>query len=235
MPQPFRFKQFSVNDDRCAQKVGTDSIVLGSWALANSVATILDIGTGCGLLALMLAQRFPKAQITAVEIDRPAYEQAADNFHHSPWAGRLSAVQTDIKDFRPDGVFDLIVCNPPYFQGGIASMTEVRKIARQDKQLTLVSLSESAARLLSPVGSFNVILPIDRTSELITAAKNNDLHPVRHCDVRPTSDTAAKRSLLEFQFQAAASVAYDKITLEQSRHEYHSDYVSLAREFLLRM
>lgn len=235
MSEPFRFKQFSVNDNRCGQKVGTDSIVLGCWATADPVQSILDIGTGCGLLALMQAQRFPDAQVTAVEIDPTACEQAAENFHCSPWTDRLSVVRSNIKDFQQKAVFDLVVCNPPYFQGGIASVTETRKIARQDQQLRLADLGQAAARLLNPNGSFNVILPVDRTSEMTTAANDNGLYLVRRCDVRPTPDITAKRSLLEFQFAAAASVSHDEITLEQTRHQYHSDYVTLAQEFLLKM
>lgn len=235
MSRPFRFKHFSVNDDRCGQKVGTDSIVLGSWASANSIATILDIGTGCGLLALMLAQRFPHAQVTAVEIDKPAWEQAEQNFRQSPWAEQLDAVNVDVRKFEPSDSFDLIVCNPPYFELSLKPNNDSRATARHDGQLTFSDLTEVVVQLLNQRGQFSAVLPFDRASEFIDVATDRSLNLTRRCDVLPTPASEPKRSLLSFGRQRSETVEFSELLLEESRHQYASGYVELAKDFLLKM
>ena len=235
MPQPFRFKQFSVHDDCCGQKVGTDSILLGSWAFANHVTNVLDIGTGCGLLTLMLAQRFSNASITAIEIDQSAYQQVRQNFFTSPWAHRLTAIHADARKFTPATSFDLIVCNPPYFESSLKPADDCRATARHNQQLTFQELSEISAALLNQQGRFCVVLPFDRAAEFMDIAKCFDLHLIRRCDVRPIPAAKFKRSLLEFGCQIPTSVEVDELVLEESRHQYSDGYIALAKDFLLKM
>lgn len=232
---PFRFKQFSVDDDLCGQQVGTDSILLGSWATAPNVSGILDIGTGCGLLALMLAQRFSNAAITAIEIDQTACEQARQNFQASPWANRLTAQHTDARAFTSAKSFDLIVCNPPYFEASIKPSDESRTIARHNDQLTFAELTKTAATLLRQRGQFSVILPFDRASEFTDIAAKHQLHIVRRCDVRPTPSSEPKRSLLAYALQKPEADDFAELLLEETRHQYAAGYVGLAKEFLLKM
>lgn len=235
MSRTFRFKQFSVADDRCGQKVGTDSILLGSWATADNVTSSLDIGTGCGLLALMLAQRFPNSAITAIEIDPSACEQAQQNFQASSWSNRLTAVNSDVRDVTSTNPFDLIVCNPPYFETSLKPDDHSRATARHDDQLTFAELAEVAASRLNQSGRFSVVLPFGRASEFIHTAVGCGLHLIRRCDVRPTPKTERKRSLLEFGLRKVGSVVPSELVLEQTRHQYTAGYVELAKDFLLKM
>lgn len=235
MSQPFRFKQFSVNDDRCGHKVGTDSIVLGCWATANSAAQILDIGTGCGLLALMLAQRFPNAQVTAVEIDKQACGQAEQNLRQSPFADRLDTVNVDVRRFRPSASFDLIVCNPPYFASSLQPDDDARAAARHDNQLTFSELTEVVVRLLNQRGQFCAVLPFRRASEFMDTATDRGLSLTRRCNVSPTPESEPKRSLLSFGRQEPETVEFSELLVEESRHQYAAGYVELAKEFLLKM
>lgn len=235
MSQPFRFKQFSVADDRCGQKVGTDSILLGSWANAADVHRVLDIGTGCGLLALMLAQRFSSAAITAIEIDTSAFEQAQQNFHASPWANRLTANHTDASKFTSTKLFDLIVCNPPYFKAACGSNHDSRTIARHEDQLTFIDLTKVAATLLSQQGRFCTVLPFDRALEFTDITAQHQLHLVRRCDVQPTPTSNPKRSLLAFGLQKTEALDCTDLVLEEARHQYAAGYMKLAKDFLLKM
>ncbi|MEP3481148.1 MAG: methyltransferase [Fuerstiella sp.] len=235
MSEPFRFKQFSVADDRCGQKVGTDSILLGSWATATNVHRVLDIGTGSGLLALMQAQRFSNAKITAIEIDSSAFEQAQQNFSSSPWANRLTATHADARQFTSVKSFDLIVCNPPYFEASFRSDHGSRTIARHEDRLTFADLTKVAATLLNQQGRFCAVLPFDRAFEFTDIATQHQLHLVRRCDVRPTPSSEPKRSLLAYGLQKTEVVDSKDLVLEESRHQYAAGYVKLAKEFLLKM
>jgi len=235
MPQPFRFKQFSVADNRCGQKVGTDSILLGCWANAFNLSEVLDVGTGSGLLALMLAQRFSNAAITAIEIDQSACEQARQNFEASPWANRLSAQHVDARTYTSANSFDLIVCNPPFFKASIKPSSDSRATARHNEQLSFDELMKLAATLLNQQGRFCVVLPFDRASEFVNVAAGHRLHLVRRCDVRPTPSSEPKRSLLAFGRQNPKTSDVGELVLEETRHQYTPDYVELAKDFLLKM
>ncbi len=176
----FRFKRFEVKNHLSAMKVGTDGVLLGAWALSGKTAspgsslpeephTILDVGCGTGLIALMMAQRFPAASISAVEIDRDAAAEATDNFRNSQWSERLSLTIGDFStEFPPEynRRFDLIVSNPPFFTNGEISPEQSRLMARHEKSLTLETLIATSRRLLSPQGALCLILPADREDDL---------------------------------------------------------------------
>lgn len=156
----FRFKQFTVHQEACAMKVSTDACVLGAWAELGEAERVLDIGTGTGLLALMLAQRSPKAVIEAVELDGAAYEQARTNFAESTFDSRLKAIQARIQDFEPAVLYDSIICNPPFYQTDLRSPVATKNRAHHATELTLTELMLAVERLLSPSGCLNMLLPV---------------------------------------------------------------------------
>jgi tRNA1Val (adenine37-N6)-methyltransferase len=157
----FQFKHFKIVQDKCAMKVGTDGVLLGAWVPLEGARRILDVGSGTGLIALMLAQRAPEADITAVEIDQDACLQSVENIQQSPWFKRLKVVNTDFRHFSQgdDGLFDLIVTNPPYFVGSQPSSGEARSIARHTTLLGYNELIEGVVRRLKPEGRLALILP----------------------------------------------------------------------------
>ena len=157
----FKFQQFTVRQEHCAMKVGTDGTLLGAWA--NGGRSVLDIGTGTGLIALMMAQRFPEARVTAIDIDQAACLQAHDNVAASPFASRIQIVQADVADYEAEP-FDVIVSNPPYFVESLTCPDYQRTTARHTASLTYQTLMCSAFRLLSDEGRFSVIIPFDSRS-----------------------------------------------------------------------
>lgn len=236
MPTPFRFKQFTVRHNQCAMKVGTDAILLGTWAAAEEPQRILDIGTGTGIIALMLAQRFPAANVTAVEINSAACEQAADNFAASPFYDRLTLTRCAVQDFRPHEQYDLIVCNPPWFQKSFKPPDAARSLARHSDSLSLEELGAAASRLLDPHGVLTVILPIEQALSFTAIAIENELYCHRVCEVRPTPTSTPKRRLLEFSHRPAEQdVCAQEIVVEVTRHHYSDAYSQLAKEFLLKL
>jgi len=236
MTADFRMKAFTIQQDRCAMKVGTDAILLGVWAMAEAPCSILDIGTGSGILALMLAQRFPEAHVHAVDIDESACGQAADNFARSPFAPRISLHCTAIQEFAADDRFDLIVCNPPYFSNSLKSKGAARNMARHNDALPLDELAVSIDRLLAGSGRCCLILPPDVSDAFGTVAGEHRLFCEQKCLVRPTPDSLVKRHLLAFTRQASRTVApTTELIVETSRHQYSDDYRRLAQPFLLKL
>ena len=218
-----RFKQFSVDDGRCAMKVGTDGILLGAWVSCEGAGKLLDIGTGSGLIALMASQRCAaggdrRFHITAIDIDAEAAEQAADNFAASPWAGQLEALPMSLDRFVADGhggEFDVIVSNPPYYIAGksIIPAGEQRTAARRDADLTLDDILQASAKLLAPQGRLSLILPTAREADLEAAAASAGLHFIRRCLVRTTERKAPSRLLAEIARRAAEAPATSTLTI----------------------
>lgn len=232
----FRFKQFTVHHDKCAMKVGTDAILLGAWAKADGAQNVLDIGTGSGVIALMLAQRCPNAKVTAVEVERAASEQAAENFAASPWSDRLSVTCGAIQEFVAASKFDLIVCNPPFFVDGIQPADAARKLARHSDALLPADLVATVQRHLQPDGRFSVVLPVQQAIGFLKVAEAGRLYCRRLCDVLPTPTSTPRRQLLEFAMEPThEELQRQEIVLEVSRHEYADDYCKLAGNFLLRI
>jgi tRNA1Val (adenine37-N6)-methyltransferase len=240
MADPFRFKQFAIHQDRCAMKVGTDGILLGAWADADCLTRILDIGTGTGVVALMLAQRFPAANLDAVEIDQSAYQQASENFASSPWASRLHAICADVSKWSrlcdQAGQYSLIVANPPWFADSLKPPTEARSLARHTASLSSQDLIAAADRLLSPGGSLCVILPAEQCHPFMDLAGLVNLHCRRSCEVLPNAGKPAKRVLLQF-CRASCPLPYEatKLIVETDiRHQYSSEFMRLTADFYLR-
>ena len=179
MSQPyFQFKQFTVWHDKCAMKVGTDGVLLGAWTPVKSSVRILDIGTGTGLVALMLAQR-STASITALEIDEAAAAQATENINRSPWKNRIEVIQQDFKHYSSkNGIskFDTIVSNPPYFNASLKCSDEQRNKARHNDSLTYEELLAGVSGLLSQEGTFTIVIPMDVCEQIKTLVHKYELY-----------------------------------------------------------
>jgi len=230
----FRFKQFSVVNDRTAMKVGTDGVLLGAWCPLEGTRRVLDVGTGCGVIALMVAQRNPSAKIDAIDIDHDAIEEAKLNFENSPWSERLTAIDGDFNGIDVETHYDLIVSNPPYFTNGILPTGDARTTARHTGSLSYRQLIEGASRLLTSEGSLALITPTDAEQEIIESATFASL-PVRQVTrVIPVDGAIAKRTLWLFSHR---NLPYheDTLTIAHSDGAFTSEYIALTGAFYLKM
>ena len=235
MPNPyFSFKQFTVYHDRCAMKVGTDGVLLGAWTDVSSSKHILDIGTGTGLIALMLAQRCSCAQITAIDIDLMAVGQARENIEASKWGNRVNVTLQDLNTYTPNCLFDTIVSNPPYFVDSLKSVDSQRTMARHTDALSAIVLFRKTAELLSDEGKFSLIIPFDQKDYFISLAKEEGLFLSRLTNVITRPGIPPKRSLMEFKKQISVCEE-NSLIIEIDRHVYTDEYISLTREFYLNM
>ena len=231
--KPFRFKKFEVHQDKTAMKVGTDGVLLGAWTQANLPKNILDIGTGTGLIALMLAQRFDTSIIDALEVDKEAALQAAANFKSSNWRKRLTAINTALQDYRTTEKYDLIVSNPPYFDS-IKKLKTAREHARQTASLPFEILLAEASELLTDTGELTLILPYESLENILNIAKQNTLFCYRICTVYGTEKSKPKRVLLQFS-KIKKTLEETKLVIEISRHNYTEVYIALTQDFYLKM
>ena len=230
----FTFKQFTIRHDRCAMKVGTDGVLLGAWTNVDHSHRLLDVGTGTGLIALMLAQRCPQAYITAIDIDTEAVEQARENTLSSPWKDRVEVLLQDICTFPTNQQFDTIVSNPPYFIDSLKCPDSQRNTARHTDTLDATRLLESVARLLTDDGRFSIILPAEQTDLLIQTAHFQGLYPSRQTAVITRPGLPPKRILMEFQ-KTKEAFHTDELIIELERHVYSEGYIALTKDFYLKM
>jgi tRNA1Val (adenine37-N6)-methyltransferase len=232
----FLFKQFSIFQDKCAMKVGTDGVLLGAWAPVEGVQSILDVGSGTGLLALMLAQRAPEAKITAVEIDQGACLQSIDNIGKSPWGNRIQVVNEDFRHFSmvDNRSFDLIVSNPPYFVNSKSAANAARNVARHTILLSYHEFIEGALRLLKPDGLLSLILPAQSYPVFSKEALNTGLFEIRRMLIFPTPQKTESRILSVWSQLKNGSCIEEQMVLElNGRHKYSSEYLSLTKDFYL--
>ena len=244
--KPFKFKQFTVEQDRCAMKIGTDGVLLGAWvSIKNNPFSILDIGAGTGIIALQLAQRSNAEMVDAIEIDENAYEQCVDNFENSPWGDRLFCYHASLEEFveEIEEKYDIIISNPPFYSPPLPSasppkgekiISTSRELARFNDALPFDELIESASLLLSDEGIFAVIIPRKEEENFIAMASEVNLFPNRICRVRGTETSEEKRSMLEFSFEKI-SPKIENLTIETSRHIYTEEYQNLVQDFYLKM
>jgi len=237
MSSLFKFKQFTIQQDRCAMKIGTDGVLLGAWvSLENNPESVLDIGAGTGVISLQLAQRSFAETIEAIEIDEEAFEQCVTNFEASPWGDRLFCFHASAQEFASEveEEYDLIISNPPFYSDDYKSDNKARNTARFTDTLPFRDLAIFAFQFLSEKGIFALILPRKEEENFIALASEVGLFPKRICRVRGTATSELKRSLLEFSFQKTA-INYEELTIEISRHVYTEEYKNLTKSFYLKM
>ena len=237
MSKPFRFKQFSVEQEHCAMKIGTDAVLLGAWADVDSQPnSILDIGTGTGVLALMLSQRSDAELIDAIEIDDAAYEQCVGNFETSDWSDRLFCYHASLDEFTEEieDRYDLIISNPPFYTDTFKTENEERNKARFEDAMPFTELLKSVSKLLSPTGQFNVVIPFSKESSFIELAAKEGLYPSRILHIRGQESSPVKRSLMCFRFEKQ-TIETQELTIEIARHQYTKEYANLTKDFYLKL
>lgn len=242
MDSIFQFKQFSVLQDNCAMKVGTDGVLLGAWTpITGTEKSILDVGTGCGLLALMLAQRTTSAYVDAIEIEDQAYEQAVENFENSDWNDRLFCYHGAFQEFSetPEDSYELILCNPPFHSGNPSTKNPQRSIARSESvSLSLLDLVIGSTALLSDHGRLSVIIPYSKETRFLELCATNKLFPKSITRVKGTASAPIKRSLILLEKIKPTkalneTLAIDQLIIEKSRHRYTDAYREITQDFYL--
>lgn len=237
MLKPFEFKQFTVAQDRCAMKIGTDSVLLGAWtSVEHQPFKVLDIGAGTGILSLMIAQRSHAEQIEAIEIDDDAFEQCAENFENSPWNDRLFCFHASLLEYMEavEEKFDLIICNPPFYTEDYKTQDKSRDLARFSDAMPLEHIIFAVTYFLSDNGKFSVVVPHREEQRFIEEASLINLFPNRILRVRGNEKSDLKRSLIEFSY-TETSVQIKELIIETERHQYTQDYINLTKDFYLKM
>ncbi len=235
MKQPnekFRFRQFEVSHHRSTMKVGTDAVVLGTWLDVSESCKILEIGTGCGIIALMLAQK-SAAAIDAIDVDEESVKEASENFSNSPWNDRLKATHLSLVDFANDktNIYDLIVSNPPFFRKSLLPPDEKRQLARHHTNLSFEAFLVHSAHLLNPSGRLAVILPVSEEKLFTEIAGNVGLFLKSKLDIFPKPTKPKKRVILVFSFQKIENPIYDSIILRDDAGHYSDDYKKITKDF----
>ena len=233
----FEFKQFSIQQDRCAMKIGTDGVLLGAWvSLEKNPQSILDIGAGTGILSLQLAQRCQAETLEAIEIDEDAFEQCVGNFENSPWGDRLFCFHASAQEYAAEmeEEYDLIISNPPFYSDEYKSGDNKRNTARFTDTLPFRDLAIFAYQFLSEKGIFALILPRKEEENFIALALEVGLFPKRICRVKGNPTSEVKRSLMEFIFEKS-EIIEEELTIEISRHVYTEAYKNLVKDFYLEM
>ena len=235
--KPFTFKQFIIEQDHCAMKVGTDGVLLGAWADVATAKTMLDIGSGTGIIAIMLAQRTAhtkSARIHAVEIDEAAFYESNENMTNSPFAKKLSIFHDSIQDYSKKSKiqYDLIVSNPPFFTGGTFSSNQDKTNVRHTVKLPHGDLLHTTRQLLNKEGKFCVILPLIEGLRFIEIARTYGLNCTKKTEVHTLAGKGVERLLLQFELESKP-IAIDKLIIQNSdeRNDYTEDYKKLTRDF----
>ena len=238
--KPFKFKEFTIQQDKSAMKVGTDGVLLGAWCTVDTYPdSILDIGAGTGVIALMLAQRSDAMTIDAVEVDTDGYEQTVENFEKSDWGDRLFCYNATFQDFADEIAaeeerYDLIVSNPPFYTDEYETNNEARNKARFTTSLSFEELNLGVSKILSLLGKYVVIIPFKEEDSFINLAKQHNLFLNRVCRVQGNKLSEIKRSLLEFSF-SKTEIKTEHLIIENARHQYTKEYIELTKDFYLKM
>jgi tRNA1Val (adenine37-N6)-methyltransferase len=231
----FQFKQFTVHQDQCAMKVCTDACILGAWFAQKTPAwsRVLDIGSGTGLLMLMLAQKH-KGEIRGIELDLDAYRQLKDNIGQSPWKQMLKVFPGDVRSFSFTGKFDFIITNPPFFEGDLAAASTAANIAKHSKELTLAELLAVIDANLSPEGSFGILLPYHREAEFAALASDRYRFYLREkLLVRQTPKHDFFRSILYFSRFRESFSPTSELIIQESEGVYTPEFVDLMKDYYL--
>lgn len=241
---PFRFKQFSVLHHRSAMKVGVDGVLVGAWADVDGATSILDVGTGCGLIALMMAQRKTDAHVWGIDIDLPSVKEAMENVIYSPWSDRITILHSSFPlDDTPskEGLiskFDLIISNPPFFDSGVSTPDTPRERARHQASLSPAILLSASVSFLNPGGSIAMIVPADLTDGLEARASSLGYVLSRKCLVRGNTSSPIKRALLQWTLNNSQSYVNNTqssiLTIEAAPGVPTPEYRSLCQHFYLK-
>jgi len=240
LSKPFQFKEFTIQQDKSAMKVGTDGVLLGAWCTVDKYPdSVLDIGAGTGVISLMIAQRSDAMTIDAVEIDADGYEQTVENFEKSDWGDRLYCYNATFQEFaieiaEEEETYDLIVSNPPFYTDGFETENEARNKARFTSSLSFEELIDGVSKILSKNGIFSIVIPFKEEENIINIAKEHHLFLNRICRVQGNRTAEIKRSLLEFSFQQA-EINETHLIIEIERHIYTAEYIRLTQDFYLNM
>lgn len=228
----FEFKQFTIRQDMCAMKVGTDSVILGAWSpVGNNIrCNILDIGTGTGILSIMAAQKNEMAQIKGIEIDRDAYLQAVENVKNSKWNRNIEIIYGDICEYKFDEKFDYIISNPPYFENSLKSYDKSRNIARHTDTLDFDKLMRAAGDLLNENGSFYVIIPTTSEDSICHSAIQNGIYLSNKTNIITKEGSTPKRIILEFKHKFS-TYTENSITIRDKTNRYTEKYIRLTYNF----
>lgn len=231
--QFFRFKQFTVHQERCAMKVSTDGVLLGAWTAPDDASAILDVGTGTGLIALMLAQR-SQANIHAIDIEPEACKQAAENVAKSLWKGRMEVICTSFQDFckQTNHRYDLIVSNPPFFRNSLKTNDDGRNLARHSDTLSSEDLLMGVERLLTPQGRFCLILPYIESSLFLVDAALHNLYCVCKTYVKPAPHKNITRVLMELR-RERSKLDEQNMIIQQEEGKYTADFTALTKDYYL--
>ncbi len=235
--KPFTFKQFTIHQDRCAMKVGTDGVLLGAvTSLKTDPNSILDIGAGTGLIALMLAQRSSAEYIDALELDESAFEQCVENFEASPWADRLFCYHASFQEFygEMEERYDLVVSNPPFFSESVTSGNSSRDHARQNSALPFEQLFEGLERILAKNGIFSLIIPISEERKVLELASQMGLFPFEILRIKGKPNVPFKRCILQFSY-TETPVSEKELIIELERHQFTQEYIKLTKDFHLKL
>ena len=236
--QTFQFKQFTIHHDRCAMKVGTDGVLLGAWCNVPTTGNILDIGTGTGIIALMVAQRTSNLQVSidAIEIDKNAYLQAEENIQLSPWGDRIHAINLSLQEYAQisDIRYDYIVSNPPFFNNTLPPQDIYRQTARHTLSLTYEELLSNAVQLIKPDGHISIIYPADQDTRLSRIAVKNGLWISRKVWIKGKPDALPKRVLIEWG-KAPVDYTEETLIIETTPLTYTPEYIALTRDFYMKM
>lgn len=234
MREPFKFKQFSLTDSRSAMKLSTDAVLLGAFTTLPAPRTILDIGTGSGIVALMLAQRCD-ATITAIDIDQASVEDARQNFRESPWSDRMHALNQSLQEFadNPAGQFDVIACNPPFFMNSQPSPYPDRNLSKHAVRLSLPVLVPLVRSLLHPTGSCSFIIPAEKDVSFHKTASSCDLYLHRKKWIFPKAVKKANRILLEYRPFECPEPEESRLVIRHADNSFTAEYKQFTRDFYL--
>jgi len=232
----FKFKKFTVYQEKCAMKVGTDAVLLGAWVNTGGAKQILDVGTGTGLIALMCAQR-SEALIDAVEIDQAAAEQAFENVSNCPWRARIKVIRDSFQHFAQSGSslkYDLIVSNPPYFSNSLKPSQKTRSLARHNDELSMESLLFHSARLLNSSGKLGIIVPFEGYRNIMESAHFSGLYAGRLLLIRPKEGKNFTRVMLELSMNSKQEIINELTLRKAGIDDYTEEFKLLTRDFYLK-
>jgi len=232
----FRFKEFTIHQDKCAMKVSTDACIQGAWTPAgDAVKHVLDIGAGTGLLSLMLAQRHPGIRIDAIELDETAVGQAAENIAASPWAGRIKILQGDVKVYGFPRKYDMVICNPPFFQNSLLGPNAARNNVRHNTTLELHELAHILPQLVAPSGYCSVLLPTAEARLFETLMNDEGWAVFNKLLIRPTLQSVPNRVVSLFASKMTGTALEEELQIYDAVNKYTTAFSTLMAPFYLKL